>query len=839
MWRRHLLRNLRTAFFIAVAILIVFASGGLWWANRTGLPENWRATIENELGKQGANLTIDSLSYVPFRGLIADGVRIFSDKERHKEVSRLERVVLDFNKTDLLNGKFRLTKVELSDARLSMPLDPENPDATQLEITGLNGTVLMPGGRLLEVREVRGQIAGIDVVLGARMLGYRQEQTESKDDPDEGKRREIAARIIRELSQWNFDADSPPVLRLFAEGDLSDKSTLDIRMGLRTGIMEKNGHTLSEVSARATLLGNLLTITSLKANDSRGELEGHVDYDIQTGEGRFNINSGLEIPTLLREWFDLPPIPEIVFGGKQKIEAAGEFKTVPDRKPDIHVTGTVRCDSVLLKGVTFESVESDFSWKDGDLYLRDVVLTRPDGTATGKALIQGPLVQLALHSTFPADVYLPLFHDQPLEQVLKDFGKLDGARADVRLEGGFDRRDRHSWAYTGRGSLEHMTFRGVPVAAANCSFALSHHELDFHDGTVVFNYDQYPLRNTYGGPARGTAKVGRIRYDPTPRHVEIHNVEGNFWAAPLVRLFAPEIADTLEVYRFHHPPALKGSGIVDVTPQQRTDLSIRFSTDRSADYKFLGKNLTLARPSGEVLIHGSRVAVKNLKTSAFGGPILADFLYSNGRLEGEASWTQLGLPEVASAYDFPLNGGGTTTGRIEFSCTNGRIETLNGNGLIGLEKAELFSVPMFGPLSTLVAAALNDRRAGHERAKDAFLTFGIHKGILSSNDFRTTTSSLVFTGDGNIDLATRDIDLTVRMNARGFLGLITLPLRPLYGLFQFHGTGPMKDTHWKSELFTTPPEEQNRTLLSPPKARPVQEFNPPKAVVIPESRRRR
>jgi hypothetical protein len=35
----------------------------------------------------------------------------------------------------------------------------------------------------------------------------------------------------------------------------------------------------------------------------------------------------------------------------------------------------------------------------------------------------------------------------------------------------------------------------------------------------------------------------------------------------LVRLFAPKVADSLEVYRFHRPPELAGSGVVDVTPQ--------------------------------------------------------------------------------------------------------------------------------------------------------------------------------------------------------------------------------------------------------------------------------
>jgi len=822
MWRWHFFRNLRTALFIAVVLALLASGVGVWWANRTGLPETWRTAIEEEFGKKGAHLAIDSLSYIPFKGVIASGVQVFSDKEKKFEISRWERIVLDFDKSQLIRRKLRLTKIELSDASLSMPLDPGNPDSTRLEITGLNGTVLMPGGRLLEAREVRGKVAGIDVIFGARMLGYQQKDGDQKDDPNEAKRREIAARLIRELGKWTYDANRPPVLRIFAEGDLSDKSTLSARMSLQAREMEKNGHVLDEITAKATLIGNLLTLTSLHATDARGELEARVDYDIKTGGGRFEMTSGLEIPALLTAWAGLPPIPQVIFGGGQTVDAVGEFKMGPDGKPDVRVTGSTECDSVMMKGVAFDSVRSAFSWADGGLYLRDLALIRKDGSARGKALIQGPMVQIALKSTLPSDVYLPFFTGQPLELVIRDFGKLPEAAIDVELEGGFDTRDKKTWAYSGRGQADNITFKGVPVTMAKCSFNLSHHELDFHDGTVVFNYDDYGLRDTYGGPSRGTTKVGRVRYDPVPKLVEIEGVEGTIWAAPLVRLFAPKIADTLEAYRFHTPPALKGSGVVDVTPQGRTDLSISFRSEKAADYKFLGENLTLSQPSGEVLIRGDHVVIDDLELRAFGGPVVSRFDFSQGKLEGEVSWTKVGLPEIASTYDFHLNGGGTTTGRIEFSCVDGEIGTMNGTGLLGLEKAELFSVPVFGPLSKLVAGALGDRRAGYQRAKDAFMNFQIRKGVLSSKDFRTTTSSLVFTGDGSIDLATRNIDLTVRMNARGFLGLITLPLRPFYGLFQFHGVGPMRDAEWKSELFTSPPKDQEADLLSPPKARPVE-----------------
>jgi hypothetical protein len=353
--------------------------------------------------------------------------------------------------------------------------------------------------------------------------------------------------------------------------------------------------------------------------------------------------------------------------------------------------------------------------------------------------------------------------------------------------------------------------------------SLNHHELDFYDGTVVFNYSKYPLRTAFDGPAEGTAKVGRIRYDAPTKMVQVENVTGAMWAAPMVRLFASKIADSLEIYRFHQPPDMKASGVVDVTPQGRTKLDVSFKTEHPAEYRFLGENLTLLHPSGKVGIQGPRVTVEDLKLEAFDGPVNARFeVPSSGKIEGEISWTKLSIPTLASTYGFQMKGGGNVTGRIEFSLTNGKVETMDGKGLLAMENAELFSVPMFGPLTPLIGGVLNNDEAGVQRAKNAFCTFRIENGVLSSNDFQTSTKSLNFAGEGSVDMRDRTVDMTMRMNARGLLGLITLPLRPFSGLFQFHGSGPLKETKWESMKFTPPSETQKNLLLETPKARMIQ-----------------
>jgi hypothetical protein len=819
MYHLHLTRNLRTLGFLLIAAAVVAGCGLLWWVNHTGLPASWRARLENELGRKGLYVKVGSLSYLPLRGVMASGVRIYSDEARENEISRLERVLMDFDKTKLARGDFHLNKIELRNATLSLPADPDNPEAGMLDVSDVFGTLFMPGKRRFEVRDARGRISGIEVKLDARLTGYRTEGDATEGKSDAGKRRRLLTRVVRELDQWHFDAASPPKLRVFLEADANHKSSLTASMTLEARNAEKNGHGLESLSAAMELAGDLLTVTRLHATDSRGAMEARVDYDISDREGRFDLDSSLEVIPLLGAWFGVSMPGQIVIGGRQTVDAEGEFRIDEDNKPHVHMTGRLGTEALMLRGVLFDTAESAFAWRDGQLFLRDVKLGHQEGGATGKAMIEWPSVRIALQSTLPARICKPIFKGQPLERVINDFGEREGAAFDIRLEGGFDATDRHSWAYAGRGSVRNVSYRGVPVNSAECNLSLSHHELDFFAGRVVFNYQDYDLRKDFKGPREGTAKVGRIRYASQRKEVEVENVEGEIWAAPLVRLFAPKIADTLEVYRFHKPPMLQGSGVVDVTPRGRTSLDVSFKSAAAADYRFLGENLTLNTPSGKVAIRGPQVKVSELKMDTFDGPVAAAFEYSGkGKLAGEVSWTQLSLTALTSTYGFQMKGGGTCTGRLEFSLEDNNVATMNGEGLLALEKTELFSVPIFGPLSSVISTVVNDRRAGHERAKNAFCTFRIKEGVLRTNDFHTATSSLTFAGDGEVDLNKRTLDMTMRMNARGLLGLITLPLRPFYGMFQFRGTGPLKETVWENVMFTSPPEEQKELLQAPPKA---------------------
>jgi len=830
MTRLHFFRNLRTAIMLLITCAVVAAGGTLWWANSTGLPETWRQMIEKEIqAKSGLTVSIASLGYHPLHGgLVATEIRFFSDATRTRQIARLERVALDFDKSRLARQEFKLTDFELQDGRLDLPVDPDDPKSEILEAIHVNATIAMRSGRLLEVRDASGQIEGIEVALSARLLGYREPiGTAEANDPNHKARMDLVKRCLDQIRAWKFDEVDRPKVLVSLDGDLADHSSLHGHLNFNATNIGKNGHILKKVNAEADWTGSLLTVTSLTANDRRGDLDARLDYDLNGREGRFGVTSTLDLPRLLHAWVGVDEIHDLSFGGEQKVETNGTFQLVDNDAPIVRLTGSVACKALMIRGVPFDSIESSFSWAAGNLYMRDIKALRRDGQLTGKMLLEGRDLRASIHTNFPFAVGRPFFVGQPFGHVLGDFVENDKTKVDATIDMSWDLEDQHSWVVSGHGKVEQCTYRGTPFILAETDLDLSHHALDFQNGTVIFDYRNYAMQRAHDGARSGTVHVKRVRYDPEASQVALTSVEGSFWPAPLVRMFARSVADNLENYRFHQPPQLQGSGVVDTNGNSKTDLRISVKTPAPADYEFLDKALVLEAPSANVRIQGAKVSVDNLAFRTFDGPIVGQITRLPGRdgstLAGEFSWTRISFNDLAATYGFDPKGGGLLTGRLEFTSGADNVDHLSGRGLVGLENANLFSVPIFGPLSPILSGILGNRRAGFQQAKDAFCTFNIRDGILNTNDFRTGTASIVLTGDARINLSKRTMDMIMRMNARGLFGVITLPLRPFYGLFQFHGKGPLSDPEWHNVIFTSPPKDQEDALLHPPRATIIRE----------------
>lgn len=823
--RLHLLQNLRSAYFLAVLGVFLAIPLILWNANRAGLPDSWRALLEQELANQGMHLSIASIQYHPFRGVLAKNVRIFSDPDHKHEWSRIGGILLDFDKPKLARGQLRLKRLQLNDVDMWIYADSMDVNSDVLSLTGVRGDLMMPGGRVIEVRNAKGKVGDVDVVLNARLLGYRASVSPGfADDPisEVGIKRELVSLISREMERWSFPRHQAPSLTVDIHGDLSVPDEIRVEFHFHAEDAGANDHGVDEIELEGSLNGSLMFVDSLRLRDSRGELDGRLEYDFIKRGGRFEMQSTIDVVTLARRWAGINMPDDLLIGGHQSFDVSGGFVLQDDRSsPVIHAIGSLSVGAVFFRGVMFDQLETKFSSRDGDFYFRDFRIEQSGRVGTGHLMMEWPLMRLTLDSTLPLAAYLPIFRDQPLEKVIGEFTSDDRTDVRISLEGEFDLGTSRSWSVEGRGAVSGFAYREVPIAEAGVSFSLNRDEWDFRNGELVLDTSGYPQRLAYRGPERTKTRFGAIRYLRNDHVIDVRDVLGDFWVPPLIALFNTELARKLESYQFHRPPRVSGGGRIDLTGEGATRFEVRFASANPVVTDVLGKAVTFDHAKGELHLEGDKVALRNLKMGVFQGGIETIMDYSKDKLSFEIVWAELSLPKLLSTYGAMVQGGGTTSGKVAFDCTPGEVSTLQGRGNMAMNDARLFSVPILGPLSPLIATILDDKRTGYERAKDATMNYVIRDGVIAFDDFMTSTTSLKFIGEGQIDLNEMTVDMVMRVNARGLLGIVTLPLRPFYGLFQFRGSGPLRDPNWENVIFTPPAARQRQELLAPDQGKPA------------------
>src|SRR5712692_10958544 len=82
--------------FVAVIALSALLGGG-WYLARKGFGRQWRYRVVEELHKHGVEASIGHLTLDPFRGLVAQGVRIFDYKNRENTLALISEIALDIN----------------------------------------------------------------------------------------------------------------------------------------------------------------------------------------------------------------------------------------------------------------------------------------------------------------------------------------------------------------------------------------------------------------------------------------------------------------------------------------------------------------------------------------------------------------------------------------------------------------------------------------------------------------------------------------------------------------------------------------------------------------------
>lgn len=808
---------------LSVGVLV----GGVYYINQSGINDEWRERIAMELENIGVIADFQTLRFEITKGLVAQGVRIYSDETRKDVIANLEHLVIDVDKTKLMRGKFRVHNIALKQADISLPIDPDTPSGPRIMVTDLQGEMFLPDKSTVEARNIEGSLAGIRISMDARLWSEQSGQDPSAENIRDLRKQRLKfiADLVEEIGKWQWPDASPPRLKLYVETNTDNPKTARIDFMLNASEIEKDGLRLYDVELDGDFNNSIITLDRVSCRDNSGALESKAAYHPATRTAKFEAQSTLHLQMICRQLFGFHFISQLTYTNPPAVSCTGTIELKSGSKPKASVSGNISIDDFSFLGSRFERLQTDFSTEGKDVFLTRLHAVHEQGELKGRILFKDRTIQYEAQSTLPASSYMPFLGESGIGKALEHAQFEEDSSILINTRGTMNRNKLTEWEAQGYAEIKNFSFKQSALNSLSGHFELSELHSRFNDIKADFDYNDYALKLAYDGPSSADVSAAAIYLDRVAGIISIDNITGTAWPAPIVRLFARGAADHVEKYRFHRPPNLSAHGTFGIrNNKEDTQFTVHVSNPGSMDYTFIGEPLNLSRLQTKVLITGDLVDVSNLSFQAFEGACSGNLRFYTAHPEksgytGDIQFLRLHLKEIGELYKFENAERGLLTGRIDFTGEGDEMRKFNGEGSLALEKGNLFSVPMLGPISKLIGAVLRDKNPTEEKAKDASCTYVIRDGVIFSNDFQATTRSLKFTGEGSIDLHKKEIDLLMRMNARGIFGFIAMPLRPFIGLFQFAGTGPISAPEWKTTLFTDPNEGNDHPIFKkPPKA---------------------
>lgn len=370
----------RRFFYATLIVVLGLLCAAGWYVCTKGFTRPWRTFIAGEFAKRGVELTIQRLTLDPFRGLVARDVKLYEARSRHRVLAVIDEMQLGVNYAQAIRGGGFLDSVDLREARLSLPIDPDNPDSPKIEASRLNARLFLPPQQIYLARG-EAEIFGVQVYATGRLINPAAFLGRHESNPATSTR--ISA--VLELLQSLRYPGKPPVLSLEFSGDLARPEEMAIDARLSAESVRRKSYVLSKISAVASYRRGVLQLQQLAASDKRGEIRGAGSFTARDSTFTARLQSTLALYDLVRAYGLVRHLETLVLRSAPKLDLTIEGALLHPHAR--HVFGHVELEKFAFRGVVFEGFTSDLSWTQGSWSFRDLHLRHRSGEMTGDLVL--------------------------------------------------------------------------------------------------------------------------------------------------------------------------------------------------------------------------------------------------------------------------------------------------------------------------------------------------------------------------------------------------------------------------------------------------------------------
>ena len=869
-----MLRFLRRLLLFLIASFVL---AGSVYLNTTAFHERWHGFVTGELAQHGVHLNFEHLTVNPFGGLVAEGVKVFNDASKEHIVASVDRLNLDVDFGSLIEGRVKIDGLELLHASMALPVDPERPELTVIELKDLSARALLEE-RQLDIRHAEGLLSdGLRIMIS----GVLELPKSNPDKPGMSAQERLSAMRehraqIQHGLDWlaRFRAPHVPTLSVKVSGALDRPEELKAELLFQADGLEFEDYVWKELVAEAEYDGGFVDLKRLHLRDHLGKLDATATYRIGAEQLRFRLTSSADLPGLARAFFSSEQLREVVFYEAPQLALEGSIFLNKPKEEDFlpaEVTGRLECGRFGSRGEVFNSLSLTLGATREGIFVRNALLKHKSGTLAVDAMkhrTQGIRYDLVLR--MDPNVFLPFVLQQKAREIIQRFEFDETSQIDVHLACAGPDTTLRDCPSSGHGVLRHFSYKGVPFDSAEMDLAL------FGD---IQNYANVKVQRP-DGPAE--AELVFVNDDDNEKWLRLVNVHAVADAAGIVRAFAPKVADQIALYRFSPGTDVTANGTIGFKNNpQRNNYKVDFKNPvGGAHYVLWNEDYPITAPYGDVHIVGSMLNFD------FSGRLFGDTLHAKGAVnltpgvkgydvevragrfpyavfgrklpfeevradvhnregiaridiaadvlggdmtlkgtlndnrepssyDGELRMNALSFQRFAQVYSPGNESVGDISGHFKFTGRMNDWKALKGGGALIIVNGNLLALPVLGPLTPIIGAFLPSPIKGYNVAKKADCTFEVSDGFIVTENIEAVSSAFRIFSRGNVDFIRDDIDFNAEVRMRG-LGILLFPVTQLLA---YKGSGTLKNTHWAPRIFGG----GNKDERKPPTEKELQE----------------
>jgi AsmA-like C-terminal region len=773
--RRLLVSTLRLLIVMAISAFI----GASWYLASKGFGREWRSRIVEELHKRGVEASIRRLTLDPFRGLIAQGVRIFDYKNRDKTLAIVSEIALDINYAALIQRQPFLNALDVQNAQITLPLKNAEGKTYGPPLKNLRAHIYFPPEQIY-VSQAEGDFCGVHIsATGQLIKRTNYEATGGLSPEDWQERLSILQRIIGELQKFSWP-NRPPSLQIKFSGDLAQIEDAHVEATLRGEQLQRGDYEIHDLFITAEWRDQRLNIAQCEWKDKIGSLGGRGTWSRPREEAEFQIRSTLDLKGFLTAFGGGDRLAEVSFGSPPLVEFRGDADLGQER-PRLKIIGRASVAELTYKGVPFTDCSLQMSWDGERTLLHEVRLRQESGALQAEILNVPNDFRLNLDSSINP-VILRAFLSTDLNEFLRDweFPRAPSLHLVIR---GHDRRPE-TWQGDGTISSGRTRFRGVWMNSASA-------KIHFGGGAVTYR-DLRITRDEGVG-------TGTFTYDFANHEVRVSNIKSSLRPSEAIYWIDPKLAKTVTPYKFRQAPTITANGVYQFGGGTNTRLDITVDAPSGMDYIFLGKPLPFDRVSGKLLFTTDRLQILDLNAMLFAGRVRGksdiSLARNDSRHRSSIIVAGVNFPRLTDLYFNYKTALGELSGTYDFEGISSDARKMTGHGKVEVSNGDVFAIPVFGPLSGILNYAIPG--TGYSIAHQASAKFTIEHGIIHTDDFDVAGKLFDMVGHGDIYFLDDKLDFDIRINPKG-AGAV---LAPVYKLFEYKGEGSLTKPDWHPKRF--------------------------------------